>query len=91
MTGLGLAGIFRKYLVYPGHMIWPVNLPSTALFNTLHDGKVQNDPQETNGWSISRFKFFLYVFLAGFFWYWIPGYLFPALSVVAWVTWSVFA
>jgi hypothetical protein len=27
------------------------------------------------------------VLLAGFFWYWMPGYLFTGLSVIAWVTW----
>jgi hypothetical protein len=84
-------------------MIWPSNLPSTALFNTLHDGKSKHDPLETNGWIISRFRFFFCelhssssfiawltiedVFVAGWVWYWVPGYLFKGLSVIAWVTW----
>jgi hypothetical protein len=58
ITGLGLAGVFRKFLVYPSTMIWPVVLPNAALFHTLHDGKVQLDPDSTNGWKIPRFRFF---------------------------------
>lgn len=103
MTGLGLAGLVRQFLVYPSSMMWPVVLPNCALFNTLHDSKAELDPAETNGWKIPRFKFFLCkhlllivnflsnlhtdVLVAGFFWYWIPGYLFTALNTVAWVTW----
>jgi OPT family small oligopeptide transporter len=30
---------------------------------------------------------FLYVMLGSFFWYWIPGYIAPFLSIFAWVTW----
>jgi hypothetical protein len=59
MTGLGLAGIYRKFLVYPSSMIWPAVLPNCALFNTLHDGKDGPDPADTNRWRIPRFRFFL--------------------------------
>lgn len=58
MTGLGLAGICRRFLVYPATMIWPMILPNAALFHTLHDGKIRLDPASTNGWSIPRFRFF---------------------------------
>ncbi|KAF2670668.1 small oligopeptide transporter [Microthyrium microscopicum] len=87
MTGLGLAGLFRNFLVYPSSMIWPSTLPNCALFNTLHDGKTAMDPADTNGWRISRFKFFTYVLVGGFFWYWFPGFIWQGLSVFAWVTW----
>jgi hypothetical protein len=59
MTGLGLAGLVRQFLVSPSSMLWPVVLPNCALFNTLHDSKAELDPAETNGWKIPRFKFFL--------------------------------
>lgn len=87
MTGLGLAGMFRQFLVTPPAMIWPAVLPNCALFNTLHDEEKQTDPIESNGWKVPRFRFFLYVLLGGWVWYWIPGYLFTALNTVAWVTW----
>ncbi|QDS77414.1 hypothetical protein FKW77_006407 [Venturia effusa] len=87
MTGLGLAGLFRKWLVTPSAMIWPLVLPNCALFQTLHEGNAARDPATTNGWSISRFRFFSYVLVGGFLWYFFPGYLFQALSTIAWVTW----
>lgn len=78
-TGYGLAGVVRRFLVWPAAMIWPSNLVNTALFYTLHDHSA-SDPSKTNGWSIGRYRFFLYVFVGGFLWYWIPGVLFQALS-----------
>ena len=40
-----------------------------------------------NRGGISRERFFLYAFLGSFFWYFLPGYLFQALSVFSWVCW----
>lgn len=80
LTGLGLAGLFRKWLVTPSAMIWPVILPNCALFQTLHEGNAASDPATTNGWRISRFKFFNYVLIGGFLWYFFPGYLFRKSS-----------
>jgi OPT family small oligopeptide transporter len=86
MIGLGLAGIYRRFLVYPAAMIWPVVLPNCALFYSLHD-KSKTDPSETNGWSISRYRWFCYVALGSFVWYWFPGWIWQGLSVFAFVTW----
>jgi hypothetical protein len=74
MIGFGMAGIVRRFLVWPAAMIWPSNLVNTTLFYTLHDHKPAN-PHETNGWSIGRYRWFLYVFTASFVWYWFPGTL----------------
>jgi hypothetical protein len=76
MTGLGLAGLFRKWLVTPSAMIWPLILPNCVLSQTLHEGNAVNNPATTNGWRISRFRFFIYILVDGFFWYFFPGYLF---------------
>jgi hypothetical protein len=59
MTGLGLAGLVRQFLVYPSSMIWPSVLPNCALFNTLHSETAESDPAETSGWRVPRFRFFL--------------------------------
>lgn len=83
--GFGIAGIARIWLVEPASMIWPANLVSTTFMYTLHDHSRTN-PAESNGWTISRYRWFFYVGLASFFWYWIPGYLFQALSVFAFPT-----
>lgn len=81
--GYTFAGLTRQWLVYPGGMIWPGTLMSTAMFTTLHGE--ENKP--ANGWKISRWKFFIVVFIAAFTWYFIPGLLMPALSYFNVVTW----
>ncbi|KAF4541792.1 putative small oligopeptide opt family protein [Lasiodiplodia theobromae] len=88
MLGFGLAGSFRRFLVYPAAMIFPQTLPNCALFFTLHKrGSSAPNPADTNGWSISRYRWFLYVVIGGFVWYWFPGFIWQGLSVFAFVTW----
>ena len=64
LIGFSICGICKRILVAPASMIWPVNLPAAALFNTLHT-------QETMGTrglgGISRERFFTYVFIGYFF------------------------
>ncbi|KAJ5396454.1 hypothetical protein N7509_004567 [Penicillium cosmopolitanum] len=86
VVGIALAGIFRRFLVWPAAMIWPGQFANTALFHALHDKRPSN-PSETDGWSISRYRYFIYVMAAAFLWYWIPGVLWQGLSVFAFVTW----
>ena len=86
MIGYGLAGLFRKVLVWPSAMIWPTSLINTALFNGLHDHS-KTDPAKTHGWRISRYRYFLFVFIGSFTWYWFPGFIAPFLSVFAFVCW----
>lgn len=86
MLGYGLAGLARRFLVWPAAMIWPTNLVNTSLFYALHDHSPA-DPVKTGGWSIGRYKWFLYVALGSFCWYWVPGFIFQALSVFSFITW----
>lgn len=82
--GFGLAGIFRKFVIYPVHSIWPTILPTLALNKAL----VQPEKKENiNGWTISRYHFFFAVFAFSFLWFWVPDYLFTALSTFNWLTW----
>jgi OPT oligopeptide transporter protein len=64
-------------------MIWPALLATTTLLNTLHN---RRNPV-ADGWKISRYRFFLYITVVSFLWYFIPGFVFPALSTFAFVTW----
>ena len=64
-------------------MIWPGVLMSTAMFTTMH--KSENKP--ANGWSVTRYKFFIYVWIGAFVWYFLPGLIFPALSYFNVITW----
>ncbi|GAA6024567.1 hypothetical protein JCM11491_002702 [Sporobolomyces phaffii] len=81
MIGFGTAGLCRRFLVWPAGMIWPQNLVFATLLNTLH----AEDDDEGGG--PSRFKFFVWVFCGAFAWYWLPGFLFTALSAFSWVCW----
>ena len=67
-------------------MIWPSNLVTCALFNTLHSQQYAGIG--THG-GISREWFFLYAFAGSFLWYFFPGYIFQALSFFNWVCWIV--
>ncbi|KAJ7315594.1 OPT oligopeptide transporter protein-domain-containing protein [Mycena albidolilacea] len=74
--GFGLAGLARRWIVYPGALIWPSTLSSTVLFRALHE------PQEygsANGWTMTRYKFFFAVTAGSFVWFWFPDYIFQAL------------
>lgn len=82
MTGLGLAGLARRFLVWPASMVWPYNLVSCTLLNTLHAGE-DVDPRG----GLTRYRFFLYVTGAAFAWTFLPGFLFQALSYFSWACW----
>jgi OPT family small oligopeptide transporter len=78
----------HKILAYKSQaaMIWPFDLVNTSLFYALHDHS-RTDPAESNGWKISRYRYFFYVFVGSFVWYWFPGWITQCLSVFAWITW----
>ncbi|PPQ99373.1 hypothetical protein CVT24_009203 [Panaeolus cyanescens] len=84
LIGFSIGGIARRFLVQPPSMIWPYNLVTCALFNTLH---AQTYAGVGNRGGISRERFFFYAFLCSAVWYVMPGYLFQALSYFSWVCW----
>ncbi|TFK38368.1 oligopeptide transporter [Crucibulum laeve] len=84
LIGFSIGGIARRFLVQPPSMIWPANLVTCALFNTLH---AQTYAGVGNRGGLSRERFFFYAFLGSAVWYFFPGYLFQALSYFSWVCW----
>src|SRR5437762_680694 len=62
MHGLFL-GWSHAPLPWPAAMMWPATLINATLFHTLFRDEV---PGEVLGWEISRFKYFLYVFIGMF-------------------------
>lgn len=84
MMGLGFSGLLRRFAIYPVEAIWPSVLPTLALNRAL---LVPEKRENIHGWTISRYKFFFIVFVSGFIYFWLPGFLFPALSTFAWMTW----
>lgn len=84
LMGLGFAGLLRRFVIYPTQTYWPSVLPTLALNRAL----LLPEKQETiNGWSMSRYKFFLIFFSGMFVYFWLPGFLFEALSYFAWMAW----
>lgn len=84
MLGYGLAGLTRRWIVYPAAMIWPETLVSTTLFTTIHENRT-NKP--ANGWFISRYRFFACATALSFIWFWVPGFLFTGLSYFSFICW----
>ncbi|ORY88573.1 OPT oligopeptide transporter [Leucosporidium creatinivorum] len=84
IIGFGIAGLCRRFLVWPAAMIWPQNLVFCTLLNTLH---AEDDDIDGGNGGLSRFKFLVWVFSGAFFWYFLPGFLFQALSAFSWVCW----
>jgi OPT family oligopeptide transporter len=83
ILGYTFAGLTRRFLVRPGGMIWPGTLMSAAMFTTLH----KEENTIANGWKVTRWKFFFTVWICAFFFYFLPGLLFPALSYFSVITW----
>lgn len=67
LTGFGLAGMCRRFLVWPASMVWPQNLVACTLLNTLH----AEDDEGTGG--ITRYRFFVWTLAGSFFWFFVPG------------------
>ncbi|KAK9464709.1 OPT oligopeptide transporter protein-domain-containing protein [Lipomyces arxii] len=82
--GFGLAGLVRRLVIYPVKAIWPTILPTLALNRTLLIGEKKHN---INGWTVSTYRFFFYTMAGSFLWYFLPGYLFRALSYFNWMTW----
>ncbi|CAE6449591.1 unnamed protein product [Rhizoctonia solani] len=83
LMGYGLAGLSRRFLVYPAGAIWPRNLASIALNNSFH----ANKNPIVNGWKISQMRFFLYAFGGMFVYFWFPNYIIGAMSYFSWIAW----
>ena len=87
MLGLGLAGLTRRWLVEPAAMIWPSNLITTTMFETIHTRKTP-DALKTSGWTIGRYRWFLYVMAAIVVYEWFPLWIAPFLASFTFVCWA---
>ncbi|KAK6906266.1 OPT family small oligopeptide transporter [Kwoniella mangroviensis CBS 8507] len=86
--GYGLAGLARRFLIYPSYCVWPGSLVTIALNRAFHsetDPAVPGPFKRIYSWS--RMKLFGVAFAAMFVWFWLPGFLFTALSTFNWISW----
>lgn len=82
--GFGFAGVLRKIVIYPTRNIWPSILPTIAFNRAL---LTPESKEKANGWSISRYSFLLVIGCSSFCYFWLPNFLFQALSTFNWMTW----
>ncbi|KAK2601959.1 hypothetical protein QQS21_004472 [Conoideocrella luteorostrata] len=87
LMGYGCAGMTRRFLVYPPAMIWQRPLANIALTKALHQDHGQDAKDTVNGWTMSRYRFFVICFCGMFVYFWIPNYLFESLALFNWTTW----
>ncbi|CAG9983808.1 unnamed protein product [Clonostachys byssicola] len=88
LMGFGLAGLCRRFLVYPSFCLWPATLVTIALNSSLHNDVNNTVPGPFRKlFTISRFRFFLVAFSSMFVYFWFPEYIFQALSIFNWIAW----
>ncbi|TLD29496.1 putative phospholipid-transporting ATPase [Venturia nashicola] len=74
MLGYGIAGLLRKTLVYPSNMLYPSNLATASLLESLHA-----DRKSTK----KKMRVFYIGFLILFVWQAFPQYIMPLLAGVS--------
>ncbi|KAK9381035.1 OPT oligopeptide transporter protein-domain-containing protein [Kockiozyma suomiensis] len=82
--GFGVAGILRRWVIYEKKAVWPTILPTLTLNRVLLQPE---EKHKIHGWSISRYRFFWYTLAGAFVYFWLPDFLFTALSTFNWITW----
>ncbi|KAG0242482.1 hypothetical protein BGW41_004050 [Actinomortierella wolfii] len=84
-VGYGLAGLMRKYVVYPAEMVWWENLIQVSFYNTLHNTDEYKRVRLVRGWT--RMKLFWIVCGITFLYQFIPQWMFPLLMYFDWLCW----
>ncbi|KAF9120414.1 hypothetical protein BGX30_003178 [Mortierella sp. GBA39] len=83
--GYGMAGVLRKYLVYPAEMIWWANLVQVVFYNAMHNTDEFKTKKMICGWSYMKY---FWVFCGGMFlWEFVPQYLAPMFVFFDWICW----
>ncbi|KAF9550275.1 hypothetical protein EC957_001182 [Mortierella hygrophila] len=84
-VGYGMAGMLRKYLVYPAEMVWWSNLVQVVFYNTMHNTDDFKRVRLVRGWT--RMKFFWIVAGCCFLYQLLPQWIAPILVYFDWVCW----
>ncbi|KAF2399029.1 OPT superfamily oligopeptide transporter [Trichodelitschia bisporula] len=74
MLGYGVAGMLRRTLVYPSNMLYPTNLPTASLLESLHRDRKKSG---------KRMKVFYIAFAVLFCWQAFPQYIAPIMAGVS--------
>lgn len=86
--GYGVAGLTRRFLVYPSYTVWPSSLVTMGVSSAFHtdDNAAVAGPFKRI-YTMTRYKLFMVIFAASFFYFFLPGFLFRNLSQFSWMTW----
>jgi OPT family oligopeptide transporter len=76
LIGIGLGGLFEKFLVYPAEMWWPSNLVYANLIHTFHGSLTKKITR-------LRMRMFLLVITFGFLYQLVPQIVAPVLASVS--------
>ncbi|KIL87385.1 hypothetical protein FAVG1_09091 [Fusarium avenaceum] len=89
LLGFGLAGLARRFLVYPSFCIWPRSLATVALNQSLHNDSGNSSVLGPfkKMYSMTRYRFFMIAFVSMFVWFWFPDLIVSALSLFNWLAW----
>ncbi|CAF5194934.1 unnamed protein product, partial [Rotaria magnacalcarata] len=93
--GFGLAGILRRFLVWPCEVIWPQNLPLIAVLRTFHERQSSITEASYGSQHLSliqkllnnRLLFFCVISIIAFVYEWLPLYIMPILAYFSWMCW----
>lgn len=87
-VGYGMAGLTRRFLVYPSYCVWPASLVTIALNAAFHtEDNVPVEGPFKKIFTMSRLRFFMLTFTAMFVYFWFPNYIFQSLSIFSWLSW----
>ncbi|KAG0046030.1 hypothetical protein BGZ83_008757 [Gryganskiella cystojenkinii] len=84
-VGYGMAGVLRRYLVYPAEMVWWPNLVQVVFFNALHNTDEFKTKKMVRGWSYM--KFFWVICGITFVYEFLPQFMAPILVYFDWICW----
>ena len=83
--GYGMAGVLRKYLVYPAEMVWWTNLVQVVFYNAMHNTDEFKTKKMVRGWSYM--KFFWVVCGCLFIYEFMPQWIAPLFVYFDWICW----
>ena len=87
-VGYGMAGVCRRFLVYPSYCVWPSSLVTIALNSAFHsDRNVHVDGPFRRIYRASRLKLFCIAFVAMFVWFFFPSFIWTSLWNFSWISW----
>ncbi|KAJ3318241.1 hypothetical protein HDV06_000734 [Boothiomyces sp. JEL0866] len=81
--GYGLAGLGRRFFIKPTAMLWPGVLGQVGFFNSFHESKALENPDNKYYHGMSRYTAFWLAFGFMFIYQWIPSFFATALTSVS--------